>query len=260
MIKKFMVDYPGVDGFSKRKAYVYLPKSYEKSDKEYPVLYCFDCHNVFYDKDATFGRSWRLGQYLDKNNIDLIVAGIECNKDDMNRMSEYCPFDIQISKKVKCDVHLIEGKGDETFNWYINVLKKMIDEQYRTLKDRQHTYLLGSSMGGIMTTYGILKYNDVFSKGAALSPAYQVGAAKMMEIVKKYQVKEDTTLYTDYGTDDLDVKYAMKQFVKVNDALIKQGVNVTSRIVYKGIHNEASWQKQLPLAIYTLMYDEKIER
>ena len=35
---------------------------------------------------------------------------------------------------------------------------------------------------------------------------------------------------------------------------MERGVQLTGRIVPGGQHNEASWQRQLPFAIETLMY------
>ncbi len=51
--------YPAVNGEEERRAYVYLPTMYEADpDRRYPVLYMFDGQNVFFDSDATYGKSW----------------------------------------------------------------------------------------------------------------------------------------------------------------------------------------------------------
>ena len=66
MIKKWSVSYPAVNGTEQRRVYVYLPTMYEADpDRRYPVLYMFDGQNVFFDEDATFGKSWGLANYLD---------------------------------------------------------------------------------------------------------------------------------------------------------------------------------------------------
>lgn len=250
MIKKYKMDFPAFTGIEKRDIYVYLPKSYKRSNKNYPVMYMFDGHNAFFDEDASYKRSWRLGKYLDHNNIDLIMVGVECYKGKHGeRSSEYSPYHINFGNTKR------KGYGDNTFEWIINVLKKDIDKKYRTLKDRKHTYLMGSSMGGIMTTYGILKYNRYFSKGCSLSPAYFIYPNKVYKTIKESKVKKDTVLYTDYGTKDLSVKKGIKAFDKANSLMIDKGINVTSRIIKDGIHHESSWEKQLPFAINTIMYE-----
>ena len=75
MIKKWSVSYPAVNGTEQRRVYVYLPTMYEADpDRRYPVLYMFDGQNVFFDEDATFGKSWGLANYLDYTDTPLIVA------------------------------------------------------------------------------------------------------------------------------------------------------------------------------------------
>ena len=66
MVKKWSVSYPAVNGTEQRRVYVYLPTMYEADpDRRYPVLYMFDGQNVFFDEDATFGKSWGVADYLD---------------------------------------------------------------------------------------------------------------------------------------------------------------------------------------------------
>ena len=36
-------------------------------DKRYPVLYMFDGHNVFFDSDATYGKSWGMKEFMGRS-------------------------------------------------------------------------------------------------------------------------------------------------------------------------------------------------
>ena len=102
MIKKWSIRYPAVGGEEERRAYVYLPTMYEADpDRRYPVLYMFDGQNVFFDEDATYGKSWGVADYLDYTDTPLIVAAVECNAGANNeRLVEYsskntfCPSNI----------------------------------------------------------------------------------------------------------------------------------------------------------------------
>ena len=77
MIHKWEVTIPELTGEERRRAYLYLPDAYEREpDQRYPVLYMFDGHNVFFDEDATYGKSWGLGEYLDYTGAPLIVAAV----------------------------------------------------------------------------------------------------------------------------------------------------------------------------------------
>ena len=87
MVKKWNVKIPQLSGDKERRAYIYLPESYERDpDKRYPVMYMFDGHNVFFDEDATFGKSWGMNKYLVENKKDLIVVGVECNHEGNRRL------------------------------------------------------------------------------------------------------------------------------------------------------------------------------
>ncbi|MGM9960060.1 MAG: alpha/beta hydrolase-fold protein, partial [Allobaculum sp.] len=55
------------------KIHMYLPDDYLSSQEKYPVLYMFDGHNLFFDEDATFGRSWRMLNSLYALDRKIIV-------------------------------------------------------------------------------------------------------------------------------------------------------------------------------------------
>lgn len=62
MVDTWYVDIPEFQEEQHRKVYVYLPESYQHElNRRYPVLYMFDGHNVFFDCDATYGKSWGMG-------------------------------------------------------------------------------------------------------------------------------------------------------------------------------------------------------
>lgn len=171
MIKKWSVSYPAVNGTEQRRVYVYLPTMYEADpDRRYPVLYMFDGQNVFFDEDATFGKSWGLANYLDYTDTPLIVAAVECNAGPNNeRLVEYSPYRFDDPTYGHFD-----GKGAATMSWFIHRFKPFIDRNFRTLPDREHTFIGGSSMGGLMSLYALLNHNDVFGRAAALSPSIWV--------------------------------------------------------------------------------------
>ena len=58
--------------------------------------------------------------------------------------------------------------GDAYVKFLATELKPLIDAKYRTLKDRKDTMLMGSSMGGLISAYALVRYPDVFG-AAALS-------------------------------------------------------------------------------------------
>ena len=160
MIKFWDITIPELTDDQERKAYIYVPDSYQwDKSKRYPVLYMFDGHNVFFDSHATYGKSWGMKEYLESTNTELIVAAVECNHSpDNGRLREYSPFDFNDP-----EFGSFQGLGDITMQWFIHTFKPYIDTHYPTLSDREHTYIGGSSMGGLMSLYAVLEYNSVFS-------------------------------------------------------------------------------------------------
>lgn len=92
MVRKF--DFWYAAAADNRRIHLYLPDDYDSSQERYAVLYMFDGHNLFFDYDATFGKSLGLKEFLDGWWKKLIVVGIECAHDDITRVREYSPFDI----------------------------------------------------------------------------------------------------------------------------------------------------------------------
>lgn len=251
MIKKWNITISALTGDEKRGLYVYLPKSYQYNRrKRYPVLYMFDGHNLFFDSDATYGKSWGLKDYMEKTGAQMIIVGIECNHSpDHGRLREYSPFTFEMNDQV------IQGLGNITMEWIVNVLKPQIDKSFRTLPGRNNTFIAGSSMGGLMSLYAVLKYNRVFSKAAALSPSVWVAPDKIKHLIKNSKVKKDTVVYLDYGSEEFVNHESMEEmFHDTVYHLMKRHINVTSRVIPNGNHSEASWEKQLPFVINTLLY------
>lgn len=252
MLKYWKVEIPELTGTEKRRVYVYLPKSYDKNpDRRYPVLYMFDGHNVFYDSHATYGKSWGMKKYMDRTKTDVIIAAVECNHHpDHGRLKEYSPYDFE-----EKGIGKIEGLGDITMKWFIETFKPMVDEQFRTIPDREHTWIAGSSMGGLMSLYAVLAYNDVFSRAACLSPSIWVNPVGIKDLIRRADLDRNTFVYLDYGSAELGNHGRMaREFGQVTAKLMARRIGVESRIIPGGEHCEASWERQLPFVMSALQY------
>ncbi len=249
MVKVWETTIPQLSGEETRRVYVYLPKSYaKKPERRYPVMYMFDGHNVFFDDHATYGKSWGMGEYLDKTEKDLIVAAVECTHQGNNRLSEYSPvsFANEVLGKVR-------GRGREYMTWLLGELKPQIDRDYRTLPDRRNTLICGSSMGGLMALYAAVNYNNVFQRAACLSPSLWVDTGKVLSLIARGRMKTDTCLYMDYGSRELfNHNASTEALVAASQLLLIKQVNLTLRIVPGGEHTEASWERQIPVFLECL--------
>lgn len=231
-----------------RRLHIYLPDNYNESEERYPVMYFFDGHNLYYDKDATYGKSWGLKEFMDNWGKDMIIVGVECSM--TNRLVEYCPYHF-----TKGFLGEIDGTGVATLDWLIGELKPIIDERYRTIPFRECTAIGGASMGGLMSLYAVLAHNDVFSRAACLSPSVWTCPRPMRRLIAKADVEDDTVIYMDYGSREFANHEGMRAlFADMSARLMRRGLHLTSRIVPGGEHCEASWEEQIPFFINTLLY------
>jgi len=254
MLKKWTLAIPELTGSEKRRVFIYLPDSYKTSPVlRYPVLYMFDGHNVFRDEDASFGKSWGLLDYMEYTQTQMIVVGIESSRrPDDSRLVEYCPFNCVIPETGQ----RMRGQGRATMDWLVRTLKPQIDRRFPTLPDRKHTFIAGSSMGGLMSLYAIMRYNFVLSRAAALSPSLWFAPDQVEHMLRTARLRPDTMLYMDYGGQEFDNHPNMFQyFLGASQILMERKVDLTTRIVPNGEHSEGCWQKQIPIFMNLLQYD-----
>lgn len=235
-----------------RRLHIYLPDNYEYSDERYPVMYFFDGHNIFFDEDATYGKSWGLKTFLDSWPKPMIIVGIECGHEGNERLSEYCPY-----KTNSSFAGFIDGMGDETLKWITEEIKPMIDEEYRTYSFREATGICGSSMGGLMALYAGIKYNTIFSKAACLSSAVRMCMGEIFSDIESTDINPDTRFYLSWGTeeaggtkekpeDDFSTA-AAKANLEISEELIWAKAMTRIYCQRYGSHCEADWEKQVPL-------------
>lgn len=215
-----------------RRLWVYLPQGYYKSSQRYPVLYMHDGQNLFDDYTSGYGE-WGIDECLDslvaKTKRPCIIVGIDNGN---RRMNEYNPFDMEKYGK---------GEGDAYIEFIATTLKSYIDKQYRTLPGKDNTLIAGSSMGGLISYYAMLRRPDVFGKAGIFSPAFWTAPAiRQMTDSLSPAINGKFFFYmgrlegTSYVQDMEDV---MEQLGANSSAMIY------SVIDEEGKHNEQSWRK-----------------
>ena len=232
-----------------RPLHIHLPEGYFDSDERYPVMYFFDGHNLFSNEDATYGKSWGLTEFLRGWGKDIIVVGIECGHEGYERLSEYLPY------PAVGHFGQFEPMGQQTMDWIVNVLKPVIDEEYRTIPFRECTAIGGSSMGGIMSLYAAIHYNRWFSKAACVSTAMGFCMEPLMGDLYGSAVSPDTRVYLSWGTREAKKSHpergdrssqTYRNNKKVADALIRRKAAVMMDCQIGGGHCEADWEKLVP--------------
>ena len=252
MIKKFDVE---ITPFQLgRRIHIYLPDDYEQSEERYPVIYMYDGHNLFYDSDATYGKSWGIKDFLDNYDKKFIVVGMECNHEGSKRLDEYCPYTLSQS-------HLgnIQGQGVEYMEWVVNELKPYIDEKFYTLKDKDNTGIGGSSMGGLFSFYLGLKYKESIGFILSFSPAFLLYKEKeFLNELKNSNLNPNKTGKIFFWTGGINLDKEIKPLtIKAYNCLYKMGFNSDKcRLIYDscGDHNEQSWRLPFKQALQWWKY------
>jgi len=217
-----------------RKIWVYLPAGYSTSKKKYPVLYMHDGQNVF-DNATSYAGEWGVDEFLDSVKLkESIVVAIDngLNK----RMNEYNPYDSERFGK---------GEGGLYVDFLVKTLKPYIEKKYRTKKCRKSRFIAGSSMGGLISLYAVLKYPRVFGGAGIFSPAFWV-APKIYDDIQSKGRKVNGKLYFYAGKQEGEtmVPYMLKAF----EALTSVSRSKISTVIRdEGKHNEATWRKEFPL-------------
>ena len=234
-----------------RPLHIWLPDGYEDSAERYPVMYFFDGHNLFLDQDATYGKSWGLLEFLQSWEKPLIVVGIECGHEGNERLFEYCPYHFR--GKFWGD---LRGTGEQTMDFMAEELKPLIDREYRTLPSRENTAIGGSSMGGLMSLYAIVKYNSVYSKAACLSSAISPGMPSLRKDIREAAIDPDSRVYLSWGSKEAIGRrlskagdygtLTAKHNLELAHMLEEKGARTSVVCQRGGAHNEASWEKQVP--------------
>ncbi|GMG88051.1 alpha/beta hydrolase [Biformimicrobium ophioploci] len=230
-----------------RTVRLYLPPGYATSGKRYPVLYMHDGQNLFDDTTAYAGE-WGVDEALDQlaseNALELIVVGIDHGND--KRINELNPF---------ANERFGAGEGEDYLAFLVGTLKPYIDRNYRTLGDREHTAIMGSSMGGHISHYAIHRYPQVFSKAGIFSPAYWTGP-QIFEHSRTAQVPEDARLYLLMGSEEGEemVENMQRMTAQLRSNGHADDVLV-SRVVAGAGHNEGFWRAEFPAAVQWLFQD-----
>lgn len=162
-----------------RKIWIYLPADYEDSKKGYPVLYLHDGQHLF-DEATSVGRigpiEWAVDEALDAAPEPCIVVGINHNEDMKARVGEYF-------------YHSPDGnapaEGAAYLKFIVETLKPYVDRHYRTLPEREYTGMAGSSMGGLITLYGGLRYPEVFGRVGVFSPSVWMDNEHIFQELRK---------------------------------------------------------------------------
>lgn len=249
------------ENIASRDISIWLPDNYASTDS-CMVIYMHDGQMLF-DADATWNRKeWSvdevLGQMIEAGELSpCIVVAID-NTDD--RLNEYFPE--KVSEFVAEDVRGksdMEPKGDAYLKFLVHELKPFVDAHYKTYTDREHTFIAGSSMGGLISLYALCEYPEVFSGAVCMSSHLSMAYLSMGKqneawakgfqeyLLDRLPSQEGHRVYMDHGTKLLDADYGPYQ-ERVDSVFQEKGWDKDHymSLVYEGhTHDEICWGLRL---------------
>ncbi len=225
-----------------RRIWIYLPRDYAVSDKKYPVIYMQDGQNLFDQYTSAYGE-WGIDEFMDKLSPQeqCIIVGIDHG--GQYRIREYDPYDSKYGK----------GQGKAYLEFLVGTLKPYVDRHYRTRIDPGNTTIAGSSMGGLISMYAILRYPGVFGNAGVFSPSLWI-APELYSYAARTHLDVGSRFYFVCGdSESSDMVTDMQKMVTLVRSRGVSAENSPVVIVKGASHNEQQWQWDFP-GFYTWLF------
>ncbi|GMV08756.1 MAG: hypothetical protein AMXMBFR55_04900 [Gemmatimonadota bacterium] len=232
---------------NRRDISVYLPAHYHRSHDPYPVIYMHDGQNLF-DPTTSFAGEWGVDLAMARAHRQgrrAIVVAIP--NMGVDRLREYSPF---------VDAQAGGGAGDAYVDFVLRTVKPLVDAQYRTLRDRVGTGIVGSSMGGLISLYAFFRAPHAFGFAGVLSPALWFAEGAIFPYVRSAPYTPGR-LYLDVGTREGTGTLANARAMR--DLLLEKGYVMGETLSWVedegGVHNEEAWGRRMRHALPFLLRD-----
>lgn len=266
-----LVDLPHVAStqIAPPRVLIWLPPGYDHGRKRYGVVYMHDGQHVFSSAKSGVDPAWD----ADKSLLRLIAAKqiepviiVAIWNAGAARGREYYPqaFYTMAPAWARAEVdRLFKGPvfSDAYLKFLTGELKPMIDRRYRTLADRDHTTVVGSSMGGLISLYAIAEYPQIFGAAGCISTHWPLTNPvitptqrdEMLAVWDKYLTDRlgppaGRRIWFDHGDQTLDGFYGPWQSA-IDAKLIRigwqPGSDMSTRLYQGAAHDEASWSARL---------------
>jgi predicted alpha/beta superfamily hydrolase len=228
-----------------RNVSVYVPPSYDGAGRRhYPVIYLQDGQNLF-DRSTSHAGDWGLVDRLDAmaaTGVEIIAVGVW--NISARRLDEYSPFK---------DPRHGGGDGESYLAFVADTLKPIIDRRFKTRPAAADTGIGGSSMGALISLYGLLRRPGTFGFASVQSPSAWFADRAIIRFVQSVQAAGP--VYVDVGAGEGD--RVVDDVRRLRDALRSRGYREGVDLMYEedaaGAHDEAAWGRRFPDALAFLL-------
>jgi predicted alpha/beta superfamily hydrolase len=235
----------------KRKIWAHLPYDYRSSKKSYPVIYMMDGQNLFSGDETK--SSWNVDQAMKQ----LLFKSNTIDHDhEVNALHQYIIIGIEHGEEHRIDEYSAwknesygGGEAPQLLDFLCTTLKPYVDQHLRSLKDREHTIIMGSSMGGLFSLYAALERQDVFGNAGIFSPSLWF-SPEILKYVKKKKIKMGSRFLLMAGQKESDSM--TEDLLDLYDTLLEAGHDdeaIHYDLHTNGSHNEHFWAKEFEHAL-----------
>ena len=242
---------------------IWLPPGYDDGDDaRYPVIYMHDGQNLFEPGLAYVGVDWGIDEaivrlmHAGKTGGAIVVAPWHTER----RRAEYMPQKPLSTPAMREQARRFAAENgalpfsDFYLRFLVEELKPFVDATYRTRPGREATFIMGSSMGGLNSLYGLCEHPQIFGAAACVSTHWPIGEEPLVDWFAAALPAPGThRIYFDYGTETLDAQYEPYQarmHGHMEAAGYRRGVDWETLKFEGAEHSEVSWRERadIPLA------------
>lgn len=242
---------------------VWLPPGYDDGGgARYPVIYMHDGQNLFEPGLAYAGVDWGIDEAI----VRLMQAGttggaiVVAPWNSARRRSEYMPQKPLTTPALREQVRRFAAENgalpfsDLYLRFLVEEIKPFVDATYRARPGRDTTFVMGSSMGGLISLYALCEYPRVFGAAACVSTHWPIGEEPLLAwFGASLPSPGRHRIYFDFGTETLDAQYEPYQArmdEQMTAAGYQRGVDWETRKFEGAEHSEVSWREraEIPLA------------
>lgn len=256
-----------------RNIEIWLPDNYNTQQK-YDVVYMHDGQALFdasqnWNKKAWNADSVAMNLMGNNKTKNFIIVGID--NDPENRYYDYFPQKaldfIPTNDSLLLSCKNKNFKSDDYLKFIVTELKPFIDSSYSTNKGPNSTFIMGSSMGGLISLYALCEYPEIFGGAACLSTHTPmiliVNKEESIIWAKAFRTYLDKNLplsntryiYMDYGNKTLDSYYEpyQKEIDKIMMSKKWKKPYWETLFFDGGSHDENAWQERLKIPLIFLL-------
>lgn len=221
-----------------------LPPSYALApQRRYPVIYMHDGQNLF-DAATGYAGEWGVDETMaalaKETGFEALVVGIDNGSDKRN--TEMAPYD---------HAQLGKAEGRAYLDFIAKTVKPFIDAGWRTQPAREHTALIGSSLGGLISHAAMLWHGEVFGRYGLFSPSYWA-APQLFAATAQARLQTDTRIHLYCGGKEGRGMVEGTQRMHTELAQQIPADQLSLHIAEQAGHNEAAWAAELPAALRAL--------